>query len=210
MTLFWTVLRSCRPIHVIQFSHNATNIGGGGYAYTVLPHCIAPGYNANLTYCQVKWWNGFPPMLNPVANCGVRHMPRIFKSQFSFCHVFSPDHNAIRLILTSADIIDCHINTHACMISGRHLCTGPLHTHRILGLYPANIKHLYNSCTMLVHQRRKTVVVQVLYKCFVIAGYAFISLGMRDRGDKKRIITQVAVSDIMVEFYQFLKCKIIM
>ena len=40
---------------------------------------------------------------------------------------------------------------------------------------------------MLVHrQRRKTVVVQVLYKCFVIAGYAFISLGMRDRGDKKK------------------------
>ena len=43
---------------------------------------------------------------------------------------------------------------------------------------------------MLVQRRiRWAVVVQVLYKCFVFAGYAFTSLGKRDSGDKKKQLT---------------------
>ena len=39
-------------------------------------------------------------------------------------------------------------------------------------LYPANTKHLYNICKMLDQRRRRWAdVVQVLYKCFVFAGY---------------------------------------
>ena len=39
-------------------------------------------------------------------------------------------------------------------------------------LYPANTKHLYNICTMLDQRRRRWAdVVQMLYKCFVLAGY---------------------------------------
>ena len=38
-------------------------------------------------------------------------------------------------------------------------------------VYPANTKHLYNSCTKLDQRRRRWAdVVQVLYKCFVFAG----------------------------------------
>ena len=45
---------------------------------------------------------------------------------------------------------------------------------------------------MLVQRRRRwAVVVQVLYKYFVFVGYALTSLGKRDNGDKKRLITQV-------------------
>ena len=37
---------------------------------------------------------------------------------------------------------------------------------------PENTKHLYNICTMLVQRRRRwTDVVQMLYKCFLFAGY---------------------------------------
>ena len=37
--------------------------------------------------------------------------------------------------------------------------------------FPANIKHLYNICTMLDQRRRRLAdVVQMLYKCFVFAG----------------------------------------
>ena len=40
------------------------------------------------------------------------------------------------------------------------------------GDYPANIKHLYDICTMLDQRRRRWAhVVQMLYKCFVFAGY---------------------------------------
>ena len=36
----------------------------------------------------------------------------------------------------------------------------------------ANTKHLYNICTMLDQRRRRWAdVVQMLYKCFVFAGY---------------------------------------
>ena len=36
---------------------------------------------------------------------------------------------------------------------------------------PANTKHLYNICTMLARRRRRWAdVVQMLYKCFVLAG----------------------------------------
>ena len=38
--------------------------------------------------------------------------------------------------------------------------------------YPVNTKHLYNICTMLGQCRRRWAdVVQMLYKCFVFAGY---------------------------------------
>ena len=38
--------------------------------------------------------------------------------------------------------------------------------------YPANTKHLYNICTMLDQRRRRwSNIVQMLYKCFVLAGY---------------------------------------
>ena len=38
--------------------------------------------------------------------------------------------------------------------------------------YTVNAKHLYNFCTMLdQRQRRWSDVVQMLYKCFVFAGY---------------------------------------
>ena len=37
--------------------------------------------------------------------------------------------------------------------------------------HPVNTKHLYNICTLLVQRRRRWVdVVQMLYKCFVVAG----------------------------------------
>ena len=37
---------------------------------------------------------------------------------------------------------------------------------------PANTKHLYNICTMFGQRRRRWAdVVQMLYKCFVFAGY---------------------------------------
>ena len=36
---------------------------------------------------------------------------------------------------------------------------------------PENTKHLYNICTMLGQRRRRWAnIVQMLYKCFVIAG----------------------------------------
>ena len=38
-------------------------------------------------------------------------------------------------------------------------------------LYPANTKHLYNISTMLDQRRRRWAdVVEMLYKCFVLAG----------------------------------------
>ena len=38
---------------------------------------------------------------------------------------------------------------------------------------PANTKHLYNICTMFDQRRSRWAdVVQMLYKCFVFAGYA--------------------------------------
>ena len=41
---------------------------------------------------------------------------------------------------------------------------------------------------MLVQRRRRwAVVVQMLCKCFVFAGYAFTSLSKRDSGDKKTV-----------------------
>ena len=43
-----------------------------------------------------------------------------------------------------------------------------------VGLYPANTKHLYYICTMLAQRRRRWAgVVQMLYKCFVFAGYTW-------------------------------------
>ena len=42
--------------------------------------------------------------------------------------------------------------------------------------YPANTKHLYNICTMLDQRRRRWAdVVQMLYKCFVFAGYISVA-----------------------------------
>ena len=39
-------------------------------------------------------------------------------------------------------------------------------------LCPVNTKHLYNICTMLDQRRRRWAdVAQVLYKCFVFAGW---------------------------------------
>ena len=43
--------------------------------YTVLPRCIAPGYNANPALCQVKKFNGFPPMLITAVLCHPRYLP---------------------------------------------------------------------------------------------------------------------------------------
>ena len=49
------------------------------------------------------------------------------------------------------------------------------------GQYPTNTKHLYNICTMLdQRQRRWADVVQMLYKCFVIAGLRVILVGGND------------------------------
>ena len=40
--------------------------------------------------------------------------------------------------------------------------------------YPVNTKHLYNICTMLGQSRRRWAnIVQMLYKCFVFAGYGW-------------------------------------
>ena len=43
----------------------------------------------------------------------------------------------------------------------------------VVGLYPANTKHLYNICTMLdQRQRRWAGVVQMLYKMFCVCWVA--------------------------------------
>ena len=39
------------------------------------PSLYCPGYNANHAFCQLKCLNGFPPMLNPAAQCQLRYLP---------------------------------------------------------------------------------------------------------------------------------------
>ena len=47
------------------------------------------------------------------------------------------------------------------------------HDHRRFQPSPANIKHLYNICTMLDQRRRRWAdIIQILYKCIVFAGSA--------------------------------------
>ena len=45
--------------------------------------------------------------------------------------------------------------------------------HFVVVMYPVNTKHLYNVCAMLDQRRRRWAdVVQMLYKYFVLAGFA--------------------------------------
>ena len=42
---------------------------------------------------------------------------------------------------------------------------------------PANMKHLYNICTMSDHRRRRVAdVVQILDKCFGFAGIGYVTI----------------------------------
>ena len=48
-------------------------------------------------------------------------------------------------------------------------------------MYPVNTKQLYNICTILDQRRRHWVdVVQMLYNCFVFAGYKSQNVGDSD------------------------------
>ena len=60
----------------------------------------------------------------------------------------------------------------AFIVTGKRTSKNTLHAIRMSFLYPAHTKHLYNIFTMLVQRRRRWAdVVQILYKCFVLAGY---------------------------------------